>query len=1299
MRYVFLIYILLLSFHSYAGIPGKYSSSGVTCTPEILSDWDNFFNYNAADCALYSSPSNPKVGALVKDTNSGVLYVVCHDLTDSNLDDYRYSIDGEPCSVLSPIPKKIISKNLPRECGSIIEPDTQLVGEQVPVTGAPFELIYFSNKVIGRKADYRASVPIRSAFIDFNNVNYSLKIKNNLGVQLDSISLAGNNNSNYAYLWDGFDGTTEAWASVKRVFNRADYLNITPVLENSKIYLPLTFEAFVSTHEPIDDPAVNIGSLKAKKIGIGAWLPSIWHFYDFNTQILYKGDGSMRDVEAIADGSLFRIANESGNEVYYFDSVGKIIYIKAGITGTILFTFAYDSAGRLSTITQPFSQVTTFTRVSGILQSITAPNGAVTNVTIDSNGYMTQVVGPGSETYNMTYYGTEGLLQTFTPPSGDVTTLIYNTDGNLVLDSHTNGSSVSLANTSGTVKTTSAKGRERFYTFQFLENSTLSQVVRPSGLMIASADFPLENKKTRSNPYSSAIITSALDTRFGNQVNIPTLLEIQDFGTNISAMSNTVTLSNPANIFSITNMQNITWNGSSEVTTNYTGSNRTFISTSIIGRTKKTQIDTYQRVILDQKGSLTSKVFTYTNNLLTKITQGARINNLAYFSNGLLQSIQNAIGLSSTFTYDSAQRLQSITLPDLRVINYLYDTNGNLRSITPPGKPAHALNFGLNDKISSYNPPLLISEPIVNTVYSYNNDKQLTTITRPDGKIINLNHDNITGLLMSVSGTFGSFDNEYDNERLTSVTDLSTNLKAIMNYSGSVVNDFSILKNNASIYQYTRVPDLNVGGRVSQDTITTASSSRTFDYLYDYDGYLTHVGDLTLTYNTPNGLLTGSSLDNINDVYTYNSFGEVLTYIAKYNTTVIYQFTLVRDNLGRITKKTEKLNNVTKIFDYTYDSSGRLIEVKTNSVVTSTYVYDSNSNRTGGVIRGEATSGTYDDQDRLINYNGSALTYNANGDLLTKGVENFTYDVFGNLKNYSNATTTLDFEIDPLHRRLEKKLNSNLVSSYAYTPEGVLVGEIEAITNQLKKTFLYGSKGHVPDYYVDEIGDKYRIITDHLGSVRLIVSTTTGLVKQRMEHDEFGRVLQDVVTSDAVPFGFAGGIYDRESKLVRFGVRDYDPEIGRWLSKDPIGFHGGDTNLYGYVIQDPINFIDPSGLARGDWWDPRTYAMPVVEAGQGTIDFMVNYRNMRSANTIGADKYFHCMASCQATQRGPGGAGIAIGIGEGRELFDEYIKGDSASACNADRAANSQGRAGGSSGGSCSQSCNSLRPGGLGAQW
>jgi len=104
----------------------------------------------------------------------------------------------------------------------------------------------------------------------------------------------------------------------------------------------------------------------------------------------------------------------------------------------------------------------------------------------------------------------------------------------------------------------------------------------------------------------------------------------------------------------------------------------------------------------------------------------------------------------------------------------------------------------------------------------------------------------------------------------------------------------------------------------------------------------------------------------------------------------------------------------------------------------------------------------------------------------------------------------------------------------------------------------------------------YRIVSDHLGSPRLVIDTATGAIAQRMDYDAFGNVLVDTQPGFQ-PFGFAGGLYDPDTKLVRFGARDYDPEVGRWTAKDPIRFAGGDANLYGYVVGNPVNLVDPNG--------------------------------------------------------------------------------------------------------------------------
>lgn len=66
------------------------------------------------------------------------------------------------------------------------------------------------------------------------------------------------------------------------------------------------------------------------------------------------------------------------------------------------------------------------------------------------------------------------------------------------------------------------------------------------------------------------------------------------------------------------------------------------------------------------------------------------------------------------------------------------------------------------------------------------------------------------------------------------------------------------------------------------------------------------------------------------------------------------------------------------------------------------------------------------------------------------------------------------------------------------------------------------------------------------------------------------------------PFGYAGCLYDADTKLCHFGARDYDATTGRWLSKDPLRFGGGDTNLYRYVLNDPVNALDPTGTTSAD---------------------------------------------------------------------------------------------------------------------
>jgi RHS repeat-associated protein len=88
----------------------------------------------------------------------------------------------------------------------------------------------------------------------------------------------------------------------------------------------------------------------------------------------------------------------------------------------------------------------------------------------------------------------------------------------------------------------------------------------------------------------------------------------------------------------------------------------------------------------------------------------------------------------------------------------------------------------------------------------------------------------------------------------------------------------------------------------------------------------------------------------------------------------------------------------------------------------------------------------------------------------------------------------------------------------------------------------------------------------------------TGAIVKAIDYDSFGVPLSDSAPGFFLPFGFAGGLSDAVTGLVRFGLRDYEPETGRWTARDPLLFDGGQANLYLYAGGDPVGQRDPTGL-------------------------------------------------------------------------------------------------------------------------
>jgi RHS repeat-associated protein len=122
---------------------------------------------------------------------------------------------------------------------------------------------------------------------------------------------------------------------------------------------------------------------------------------------------------------------------------------------------------------------------------------------------------------------------------------------------------------------------------------------------------------------------------------------------------------------------------------------------------------------------------------------------------------------------------------------------------------------------------------------------------------------------------------------------------------------------------------------------------------------------------------------------------------------------------------------------------------------------------------------------------------------------------------------------------------------------------------------IYGLKSNIPEYIIKN-NEKYKIISNHLGSPIEIAEASMGaLPVLQMKYDSFGNIIEQNGDFE-IPFGFAGGLWDKDTKLTRFGVRDYDSETGRWTSKEPLGF-AGTRNFYVYAGNDGVNHVDLDG--------------------------------------------------------------------------------------------------------------------------
>jgi RHS repeat-associated protein len=924
------------------------------------------------------------------------------------------------------------------------------------------------------------------------------------------------------------------------------------------------------------------------------WTLDVHHAYDPDRPAIILGDGRRRSGinlrPAIERGGELLVASADSSEVYVFSATGERDHLRTldALTGAVRYRFSYSAPlGLLTSITDGNGNVTTIERnADEYPTAIVGPFGQRTSLTLTSGfpSYLATIVNPALDTVRLSYTA-GGLLTAMTDPRGNVRRYTYDTTGRLTRAENGAGGFKTLTRTETTaghiVDLRTAVGQTTRFAVDNPERPNDRRVNRfPTGLQASVT----RNDSTRVSAFPDGTRTTETlgpDPRWGVQAPVQLSLSIQMPSGLRSAttMARAVTLAAAADPLSLVSQTDtMTLNGRVYRQT-YTAATRTLIDTSPEGRRTTVTLDAKGRVIRVQLTGLQPTTYAYdpARGLLRTVTEGAgagaRVTTYGYDTRGRLSTIRDALGRVVSFIYDDAGRVIRQTLPDGRANRYAYDRNGNLTTVTPPGSPArvHALTYTPIDLLSAYRPPQ-IGPTATPTLYTYDADGQVTNIARPDGNSVRLSYDS-AGRVRTMTLRDGEIRYTYN-----AATGTLARLTSPDNSTVSYTYDGLLRKGDAWIGSVVgsvgRTYDADF--RVSSYRVNGAVP---IQLRYDRDSLLVNAGLLAITRDAATGLVRSTVLDDVTDRFTYNGFGEITRYVVD----GLYDAAYQRDAVGRLTALTERLGPGTDTYTYTYDLAGRLTRATRNGATAATYTYDGNGNR---LTRGTPTvtvTTTYDSQDRLLRSGTATFTYTLNGDLQGRiaGGQRTTYeyDGLGNLQRVTlPGGRQIGYIVDGSNRRTGKTVNGVRVQGFLYQDDLRPIAELDG-SNAVVSRFVYGLRDNVPDYMI-KAGATYRIVTDHRGSPRLVVHAASRVIAQRIDYDEFGRVTRDT-NPGFQPFGFAGGLYDPDTKLVRFGARDYDADTGRWTIKDPIGFRGGDTNLYSYVGNDPVNAIDPSGLSNG----------------------------------------------------------------------------------------------------------------------
>ncbi|MEZ0392870.1 MAG: PKD domain-containing protein, partial [Pseudobdellovibrionaceae bacterium] len=639
----------------------------------------------------------------------------------------------------------------------------------------------------------------------------------------------------------------------------------------------------------------------------------------------------------------YSIGSLDGSEIYQFSSMGRHLQTLFSKTGKVKWKFAYDNEGRLISMTDAYSKVTTIQRDgNGRPLAMVGPFGQALSFTSNADGYLTSVSLPTGETTRLDY-NSGGLLLSYQRPNGNASTFEYNSLGELIKDSDAAGGFKILEKISQsvfqfTINETTATGRKtEFIVDDSGANFTTYRTNHPSG----RTDYEIQSLNSEQmqtfSGSSFAKTNRDIDPRLGGITQFfSQKLSSYPWGSDLINVTSSYTPQSSTDFFSFTQVEEVQ-NGPTMLTTVYRSLDRQISSVTGAGKKSVTAINEFEQPVLVQNGAQAPIQYSYNNRgQLISILQGDRESTLSYNSLGQVTTVTNPEGQTTSLFWDPSSRLTQEKRADNKVINYQYDLNSNLSGIQPPDRLLHRFTSNLIDLFAVYTPPTTPNGG-GSTRNFYNLDRQITKIVRPDGTELKFLYNPTTFALTRVEGTLKSIDFEMSTYSNTfpNFANSSDDIQ-IYNQATDHVLSLRIYQNAVSgIITYRRTRPSLLNEMIINDQVSVA-------YQYDQDDFLRQAGNLVISREPLTGTIIGTQIGNITESHQLNSFGEISQSSHSVGSTSVFANQYTRDKLGRITKKIETILGQTKTHNYSYDLAGRLITASLNGVIERQYTYDGN---------------------------------------------------------------------------------------------------------------------------------------------------------------------------------------------------------------------------------------------------------------------------------------------------------------------------------------------------------------------